>query len=97
MYEDYLDGTISAEQYKIISNKFTDTIAELKAKCENIQGQIAHIESIKAEEADKKAIIDKYLYVDKLTREIVDDFIDTVYIGEYEAGKDRKITIDWKI
>lgn len=97
MYEDYLDGTISAEQYKIISNKFTDTIAELKAKCENIQGQIAHIESIKAEEADKKAIINKYLYVDKLTREIVDDFIDTVYIGEYEAGKDRKITIDWKI
>ena len=97
MYEDYLDGTISAEQYKIISNKFTDTIAELKVKCENIQGQIAHIESIKAEEADKKAIIDKYLYVDKLTREIVDDFIDTVYIGEYEAGKDRKITIDWKI
>lgn len=97
MYEDYLDGTISAEQYKIISNKFTDTIAELKAKCENIQGQIAHIESIKSLEADKKAIIDKYLYVDKLTREIVDDFIDTVYIGEYEAGKDRKITIDWKI
>lgn len=97
MYEDYLDGTISAEQYKIISNKFTDSIAELKAKCENIQGQIAHIESIKSEEADKKAIIDKYLYVDKLTREIVDDFIDTVYIGEYEAGKDRKITIDWKI
>ena len=97
MYEDYLDGTISAEQYKIISNKFTDTIAELNAKCENIQGQIAHIESIKSEEADKKAIIDKYLYVDKLTREIVDDFIDTVYIGEYEAGKDRKITIDWKI
>lgn len=97
MYEDYLDGTISAEQYKIISKKFTDTIAELNAKCENIQGQIAHIESIKSEEADKKAIIDKYLYVDKLTREIVDDFIDTVYIGEYEAGKDRKITIDWKI
>ncbi|MGN0603162.1 MAG: recombinase family protein [Oscillospiraceae bacterium] len=97
MYEDYLDGTISAEQYKIISKKFTDTIAELNAKCENIQGQIAHIESIKSEEADKKAIINKYLYVDKLTREIVDDFIDTVYIGEYEAGKDRKITIDWKI
>lgn len=97
MYEDYLDGTISAEQYKIISKKFTDSIAELNAKCENIQEQIAHIESINSLEADKKAIIDKYLYVDKLTREIVDDFIDTVYIGEYEAGKDRKITIDWKI
>ena len=97
MYEDYLDGIISAEQYKIISKKYTDTIAELNAKCETIQGQIAHIESIKSLEADKKAIIDKYLYVDKLTREIVDDFIDTVYIGEYEAGKDRKITIDWKI
>lgn len=99
MYEDYLDedGIISAEQYKIISKRFTDEIKELTAKRENIQEQLKHIETIKAEEADKKAIIDKYLFVDKLTREVADDFIDTVYIGEYEAGKDRKITIDWKI
>ncbi|MGN0597322.1 MAG: recombinase family protein, partial [Ruminiclostridium sp.] len=97
MYEDYLEGVISAEQYKIISNKFTDTITELNAKCDSIKQQIEHIESIKAEEADKKAIINKYLYVDKLTHEVVSDFIETVYIGEYEAGKDRKITIDWKI
>ena len=97
MYEDYLDGIISAEQYKIISKRFTDEIKELTAKRENIQEQIKHIETVKAAEADKKAIIDKYLFVNELTREVVDDFIDTVYIGEYEAGKDRKITIDWKI
>lgn len=97
MYEDYLNGIISIEQHKIISNKFIADIDEMTAKRENIQEQLKHIETIKAEEADKKAIVDKYLFVDKLTREVVDDFIDTVYIGECEAGKDRKITIDWKI
>lgn len=96
-YEDYLDGNISAEQHRIISKKFTDSIAELNGRYENIREQIEHIESIKTIEANKKAVIDKYLYVDNLTREIVDDFIETVYIGEYEAGKDRKITINWKI
>ena len=96
-YEDYLDGTISVEQYKIISNKFSREIEELTAKRDSIQEQLKNIENVKAEEANKKAIINKYLYVDKLTREIVDDFIDTIHIGEYEKGKDRKITIDWKI
>lgn len=96
-YEDYLDGLITVENYKTISKRFAEDIDELKKKCDSLQQQIKHIENIKAEEADKKAIISKYLYVDKLTCEVVDDFIDTIYIGECIAGKERKITIDWKI
>lgn len=96
MYEDYLDGTISVEQYKVISRKFTESITQLTARRESVQNQIADIENARAIEVDKKAVIDKYLYVDTLTREIADDFIETVYIGECTEGKERQITIDWK-
>lgn len=97
MYEDYLNGVISVEQYKIISSKFTEEVAELESKCDSVQNQINRIEDLRTQEADQKALIHKYLYVDKLTHEVVNDFIDSVLIGEYETGIDRKITINWKI
>lgn len=97
MYDDYLDGLIAADNYKIISKRFADDISELKDKLDNIQQQIKHFENIKTEEVDRKTIISKHLFVDKLTREIVDDFIDTVYVGEITDDNERKITIDWKI
>ena len=96
MYEDYLDGTISAEQYKVISIRFSESIMQLTARRESVQNQIASIDNERAIEVDKKAVIDKYLYVETLTREIADDFIETVYVGECTEGKERQITIDWK-
>lgn len=97
VYEDCIDNIISVEQYKVISQKLSEDIAELENRCENVQSQIKKAEDLRTQEADKKALIHKYLYVDKLTSEVVDDFIESVLIGEYEKGKDRKITINWKI
>lgn len=96
MYEDYLDETISADQYKVISRKFSDTVTELTERRDSIKKQITNIENARESELDRKAVIDKYLYVDTLTRETADDFIDTVYIGEYSEDGERQITIDWK-
>ena len=97
MYEDYLDGLISAENYKIISNKFARDVEETKNSLESLEKQIHILENIKIDEADKKAIIKKYMYVDELTHEVADDFIETVFVGEYIEGKEREITIEWRI
>ncbi len=97
VYEDCIDNIISVEQYKVISEKISEDIAELENRCKNVQSQIKKAEDLRTQEADKKALIHKYLYVDKLTNEVADDFIESILIGEYEKGKDRKITINWKI
>lgn len=97
VYEDYIEDVISIEQYKIISVKISGEITELRSKCENVQSQLKRTEDLRTQETDKKTLIHKYLYVDKLTYDVVDDFIESILIGEYEIGKDRKIIINWKI
>lgn len=96
VYEDRIDDVISVDQYKIISQKMTDEITKMRSRCSEIQQQLQRIEIAKGQQADKKALIDKYISVDKLTREIVDDFIETVYVGELDENNNRTITIDWK-
>lgn len=96
VYEDYIDGVITIEQYHMISDKLTAEIEEYKSKSESILEQINNIERNKVQEANYKSIIDKYSYVSELTREVVEDFIERVYVGEVQTGKTREITIDWK-
>ena len=95
-YEDYLDTKISFEQYEMISKRFTADIAEMKNKCSKLQEQIDKIANSKIKEENCKAIIEKYSFVEKLTREIAEDFIEQIYIGEIQANNKREITIDWK-
>ncbi len=96
-YEDYLDNVISVEQYRSVGDRFSEEIAEMKSDCEKIKERIAEIENSRLIESNRKSIIEKYSSVSKLTREIALDFIDTVYIGLCEDGKQRQIIINWKI
>lgn len=95
-YEDYLDTKISFEQYEMISKRFTADIADMKSKCSKLQEQIKTIENNKIQEENSKAIIEKYSFVKMLTREVAEDFIEQIYIGEVQADNKREITIDWK-
>lgn len=97
VYEDYIENIISAQQYKIISTKIADDIVELKQRLESVQKQLKCIEDFQTQETDKKTLIQKYLHINKLTYSITDDLIDTIFIGECNADKEREIIINWKI
>lgn len=96
-YEDRIDSVITLDQYKIISQKLTDEINDIKARQDAIEYQLMCVNKAKSQQIDKKALINKYIHVDELTREIVEDFIDTLWIGERKENEERQITIDWKI
>lgn len=96
-YEDRIDDVITLEQFKVISNRLTDEIADIKARRDTIEEQLMCVNKAKSQQIDKKALINKYIHVDELTREIVEDFIDTIWIGERKENQERQITIDWKI
>lgn len=96
LYEDKLDGIISKDQYLSYSKKITKEIDDLKALSKNLEEQITAFQKEQSEYIDKEEIIKKYSQVNKLTREVVDEFIDTIYIGE-KVNSQREIRILWKI
>lgn len=95
LYEDKLEGVITKDQYIIYSKKFENSINQLKSKVSSIISNIESLRLKKAELIDKSEIIKKYSHIEKLTRPIVDEFIDSVLIGEKIEGQSREITINW--
>ncbi len=97
LYEDKLDGTISKEQYLMYSRKFTSELEALKTRCQNLEDKINSIRQEQADTVDKQALIKKYSQVDKLTREIAEEFIEVIYIGAADEKKNREIKIVWRV
>jgi len=97
LYEDKLEGLLTKQQYISLKEKYTKEINELEGKYEAMENDIKVLENAEKEAFDKQEIIGKYTHIDKLTREIAEEFIDVVYIGEKIKGEEREIIINWKI
>lgn len=96
IYDDKLEGIISLEQYIAYSKKYNDDIDYLKAECKNLNNKIKQYEENRNIHSKQKEIIKRYTHPDRLTREIVDEFIDCIYIGRLDENGNRDITINWK-
>lgn len=94
-YEDKLDGLITTEQYIIFSKRFEKEALLLKERAVAIQEQIDIVSSKGKNTLKRDDVLKKYTHIDKLTREIVLEFIDTIYIGEKRDGQAREINIKW--
>lgn len=97
LYEDKLDGTISKEQYIMMSRRYTDKIEGLKARKESIRQSIEELEEKRSATEKRDMIIDRYSRIEKLTRTVAEEFIESVLIGEKNESGQREITINWNL
>ena len=97
LYEDKLDELITKEQYLMFSTK----IAKEKDKLFNqkcfITEKIDKLEKYSRDDKVFSEIAKKYTHIDKITKNIADEFIDSIFVGEVEQDKCRKITVNWAI
>lgn len=82
IYEDKLEGIISTEEFVMLREKFKNEIDEYKKRIENIDAELSSIKTKEDEITSSKSIFEKYRHIDKLTKDIVEEFIDGVLIGE---------------
>ncbi len=97
MYEDLKTGIIDYEEYKLFKENFKNDKNSLIARLEIINKKIKEIEDadFKFEEAGK--IYKKYNSIKEIAREIINEFIDKIIVGEYNPDTDsRDIKIKWK-
>ena len=96
LYEDRKKGFLDDDEYIKLKNKYKEDYGKLEDRLESIQKELAatHVKQEKLK--DKKTLFNKYKHVDKLSVEVVNDFVDKIFIGHYdEENQQRSIHIDW--
>ena len=93
LYEDKLKGIISKEEFLLFKDENIKIKEEYQKRIKIIEKEL---DSIKIKEKHFQVDIDllkKYKCISKLTKEIVDEFVDKVYIGKLNS-KTKKREID---
>lgn len=98
IYEDKLEGIISQEEFMMLREKFSKEIDEYKKRIEVINEELSNIKTNEDRIETSIAIFEKYKHIDKLTKEIVDEFVDEILIGEVNAENNtRDIDISFNL
>lgn len=98
LYEDKLEGIVTQEDFMMFREKFVKEIDDYKRRIEKINEELNMVKTKEENIKTSKEIFEKYRHIDKLTKEIVDEFIDVVKIGKInEEINSRDIDIHLNI
>ena len=98
LYEDKIEGIISSKEFMMFRKKFLKEIEDYKSRISIIEEELKKVEQIEDNVQNSEAIFKKYRHIDKLNKEIVDEFIDKVWIGKLDPDTNtRDIDIELNI
>ena len=91
LYEDNVCGRITDERFDFLAKSYEDEGNELKTKIQEFKNALAS--SVQDEEKLSKflKVVKSYTEIEELTPEILNSFIEKIYIGETEKYNGRKM------
>ena len=91
LYEDNVNGRITDERFDFLAKSYEDEGNELKTKIQEFKNALAS--SVQNEEKLSKflKVVKSYTEIEELTPEILNSFIEKIYIGETEKYDGRKM------
>ena len=91
LYEDNVSGRITDERFDFLAKSYEDEGIDLKMKIQELQNALAS--SIQDEEKLSKflKVVKSYTEIRELTPEILNSFVERIYIGETERYNNRKM------
>jgi len=95
LYMDKANGTITAEQFTVISDNLSLSSNQKKTRHTNL---LTEIEALKAKNDNGEKVrqlIDKYENFETLDREILEVFVDKIEVGEKDAFRNQSVNIKW--
>ena len=82
--------------FQMMSKDYFNEIENMMKRIEIIDKQIDELKIEKKEKKNADSVLKKYKHIKELNKIILDEFIDKVYIGEYDKeNKTRDIEIEW--
>ena len=96
LFEEKVKGVISEDMFQMMSKDYFNEIENMMKRIEIIDKQIDELKVEKKEKKNADDILKKYKHINELNKIVLDEFIDKVYIGEYDkVNKTRDIEIEW--
>ena len=91
LYEDNVNNRITDERFDFLAKSYEDEDNELKTKIQEFKNALAS--SVQEEEKLSKflKVVKSYTEIEELTPEILNSFIEKIYIGETEKYDGRKM------
>ena len=91
LYEDNVCGRITDERFDFLAKSYEDEGNDLKTKIQELKNALAS--SVQDEEKLSKflKVVKSYTKIEELTPEILNSFIEKIYIGETEKYNGRKM------
>ncbi|MDO5569514.1 MAG: recombinase family protein [bacterium] len=98
LYEDKVKGTITEDMFIMMTNDYLKEIESITKRVETINNEINSLKQIKIERKQADTILKKYKHIKELNKVIVDEFINKIYIGNYDKETNtRDIEINWNL
>ena len=93
-----LKGIISENDFIMFRDKFNQECKEKEKRLASLEEQIIEISNKKKNVNNSIKVFEKYKHITELTKEIVDEFIDCIWIGKVDeqTGK-RDVEIEMNI
>ena len=90
-----LRETITQEQFNRINSSITQEIDRHQNRLNAVEKQLAELQSEETKKVSKETLLKKYRRIEELDRDLVDEFVQAIYVGKVENNQ-RKIEIKWK-
>ena len=98
LYTDRMNGMISDSDFSMLREEYSSDVESYQNRLEEIENQLNEVEKRKENTKDVDSILKKYTHIEKLTRLIVEEFIEKIYIGAFDKNsKTREIKIEWNL
>ena len=98
LYTDKLKGAISDSDFQVLRNEYTKDVELYQTRLEEINKQLEDSEERIENSKNIESILKKYKHIKKLTRIIVDEFIEKIYVGALNKETNtRDIKIEWNL
>ena len=96
LFEEKVKGVLNEDMFQMMSKDYFTEIENMMMRIETIDNEIKNLNVDKKEYKQATDVLNKYKHIKNLNKIILDEFIDKVYIGEYDKeNKTRDIEIDW--
>jgi hypothetical protein len=95
IYNDKLEKLITVEDYSRRINKINGEIEQYQNRLKNIETELEELQGVQSKSIVKETLLKKYRHIDELDRDVLDEFVQAIYIGKVENNQ-REIEIKWK-
>ena len=96
LFEEKVKGVIAEDMFQLMSKDYFSEIENMMKRIELIDTEIENLKIIKDDKKEAYEILKKYKHIKELNKVIIDEFIDKVYVGNYDKiTKTRDIEIEW--